>query len=235
MPLDPASAFALKLMGSALAKTVLTSIGKALAEFQERKGERAVASLVAALGGLKGLPPDEAARELDELLTTSEPGVRDPHEALYETFRSFAFTRSEAAWPFIARMTAEYVERGCKVDSHFRRTAWLLERCDAEDVDLLVAALTECRGRIDEAPEGFHLLAAGDRLKVKPEHQRVTFDDGGMYLEAGHQRVATPSVARGLLVLLRDSRLALPGGHSDSCFLPPAEARRLIHLFILPV
>jgi hypothetical protein len=125
MPVDALTAVATKFATTALARTVLTSVGRVLAEFQERKGERAVAALVAALADLKGLPPEAAAAELDRLLVSAEEGTRDPHEALYETFRMFAFARTETAWPFIARMTAEYISEGRVVDDFFRRAGWL--------------------------------------------------------------------------------------------------------------
>jgi hypothetical protein len=131
IPVDPGVSVALKkFAASTLSKTVLLRIGQVLSEFQQRKGERAVNALVAALCELRGLPPGEAELRLDEIVTSAGEGLRDPHEALYETFRMFAFTRTEAAWPYIARMTAEYMEESRAIDSFFRRAGWLLERCE---------------------------------------------------------------------------------------------------------
>jgi hypothetical protein len=176
MAVDPGTGFALKQAGSALVKTVLTSIGKGLAEFQERKGQRAVAALGSALADLEGLPPDGADEALARLLTTAEPGVHDPHEVLYETFRVFAFTRTEAAWPYIARMTAEYLSRSRAIDDLFRRSGWLLERCEQEDLSMLVEAVTYSRDVLaDPDPEVvgvvWHGPDYGDVLGVDYQHR----------------------------------------------------------------
>jgi hypothetical protein len=62
----------------------------------------------------------------------------DQEDLLYDTFRSMAFGRSRAAWPYIARMTADYlVNRGGRPDTFFKRTAWLLEQCEDEDIVVL--------------------------------------------------------------------------------------------------
>ncbi|MBK7759565.1 MAG: hypothetical protein IPI35_24840 [Deltaproteobacteria bacterium] len=145
-----------------------------------------MASLVDALCRLKGCPPEEAAAQLDEILTSGQPWVGDPHKVLYETFRSFAFTRTQAAWPYISQMTAEYIEQRKTVDTFFRRMGWLLERCEDEDVALLREAFVwsgdVIAGKRKEVTfdrqhhSGITWSQSGSMIKIEPTHLNQSQD-----------------------------------------------------------
>lgn len=93
----------------------------------------------------------EAENRLAALLVDC---TQDQEDLVYDTFRAMAFGRSREAWRYILRLTAEYiVERQGKPDDFFRRTAWLLERCEADDIDSLRSALGQSRERIATGKE----------------------------------------------------------------------------------
>ncbi len=109
---------------------------------QRKKVERALDLLVKGLATAGDLPREEAEQQVGLLLESAAPQVQ---ELLYADFKSKANARSDAAWPYIARLTAEYLHHGQPADSFFKRASWLLERCEDEDVKLLVEAMQVSR------------------------------------------------------------------------------------------
>lgn len=227
VPVDPVvSALALKLVGSAISKVVLTSVGLALAEFQEKKAERAVNALIAALAELEALTPEAAGVKLDALLTTAVEGVRDPHEVVYETFRHFAFTRAEAAWPYIATMTAEYLAAKRPVDKFFRRMGWLLERCEAEDIEVLRAAARATAEELSKPRDFTHRLVTWNCLAASAaiEVEVVDAEKGVLSSLMGDGGIGD-GTADGVRALLAESRLARPRGARKVAFLVGGDDR----------
>lgn len=208
-----ATTIALHVALSEMEKVVDHSISGAIAAFRRVRGDRAVRALVDALAELDGLPRDEAAKKLDDLLTSGEPGVRDPHEVLYETFRSLAFTRTEAAWPYIAKLTASYLPGTYReqkpVDDYFRRMGRLLERCEQRDIVALrkVAEATLTQASAANAPK------AGNYAWV---------DRGNGIMEVGFQSAPAPASVPvtlatlydggDLINLVEDARLGISSG-----------------------
>ncbi len=110
--------------------------------FQQRKAERALATFIESLAVAGDLPRLEAEKRVRLLLASTDPKTQD---ALYACFKAMFNGRSEAAWPYIARLTSMYVLYEPSVDTFFKRASWLLERCEDEDVKLLVEAMCESR------------------------------------------------------------------------------------------
>lgn len=191
------------LFKSLLTRGVFAQVGGALEARRARKVDRAFQLLVDSLVELDGLPAAEQADRLERMLIAGEPGVGDPHQALYEAFRSYAFTRTEAAWPYIARLAAPYVANTRPVDDCFRRTAWLLERCDDKDIAILRAAFRACEELIAyvNSPEVL------SRKIIRSEVQ-FSFNGSGLLVNT------SPSTDEGARELEIAPSFALPPGET---------------------
>jgi hypothetical protein len=139
---------------------------------------------------------------------------------LYETFRSFADTRTEAAWPYIARLTAQTIRRG-GVDTFFRRAARLLERCEHDDLERLVAATRWAAHALTVHPSEQDLVAVcfvvrGDKLAALV-HYRMPEDGSAAARHHDHGPITGRNDPRGfdLIQLVIDSRLARQAGQME--------------------
>jgi hypothetical protein len=157
-------------------------------------------TLLAALAEVGSYESQEAESRLTALLSGS---TDEQDDLIYESFRSMAFGRSRATWPLIARLTATYVvKKGSKLDTAFRRLAWLLERCEDEDVIFLRAAAT-----------------ASLRLLALPGNERQTGIEwsprggGGLSVRANNRSESVKGKGSGgqIVNLLVDARLASTG------------------------
>lgn len=102
--------------------------------------------LVARFAELNGYDDRMADEGLHRLLTDS---TQEQEDLIYESFKSMAFGKSRWAWPYMARLTADYlVHRDGTSDSFFKRAAWLLERCESEDIAFLKGAFSVTRGSL---------------------------------------------------------------------------------------
>lgn len=97
----------------------------------QRRAARAMQVYLDQWATLRGLDAGDAEDEVRRML---HDGTAEEDEALHQMFRSMAFSRSPAAWPYIARMTAEYVNDGRPVDEFFRRLGVFLERAAQPDI-----------------------------------------------------------------------------------------------------
>lgn len=218
--MDPLALSAVSpLFKSLLTRGVFARVGDAIEVRRARKAERAFQLLVDALVDADGLPPEEAAAHIERILVAGEEGVPDPHDTLYEAFRSFAFTRTEAAWPYIGRLTADYVAHRRRIDTLFRRAAWLLERCEEEDVVMLVQATTFTRDLLAQAadPEVLGVVWCGqeyaDPLGIDYQHRPYGLSVNAAVkpgLDAVGVARLVPGESRGtdVLRLVQDARFA---------------------------
>ena len=140
-----------------ITRALVGGVWKLADRIEAARVKRALDLLVESLATVADLPRDEAASRLQELLDGASAEVDD---LLYADFKSKASARSEAAWPYIARLTAEYLHHGQPADSFFKRMGLLLERCEGEDVRVLCGIAGEARRLSTEhgIGEDFHFL-----------------------------------------------------------------------------
>lgn len=186
-------------------------LGAMWARVRDEKAETAYAAFVEQWATVNMMHPEEAAQEVHPLLSEGDPAHDD---ALYETFRHLAFMRSDRAWSFIARMTAMYVREKRPVDDFFRRAGWLLERCESEDVDIIVKACGDTHAKIS-MPEN------RDFRSIRwSAHDEVGI---AAYVERGHN-LSTTSSSHLLLATTRHGAVVdLIGSSRLARVLAPAQ------------
>lgn len=161
MPDDPtpeildAAALAVDLAtggpGGSLAAIPLKAVWSLTQRIEQRKVRKALAMLIESLATAGDLPPDEAATRIQGLLAG---GSDREDDLLYAAFRSMAYSRSDAAWPYIARLAAGYLHHGQPADSFFKRVSWLLERAEEPDMAILREAVDHTHHVLTFAQEG---------------------------------------------------------------------------------
>lgn len=175
------------------------------------------------------LPEDEADSEIRRLLDDPKAA-----EKLYESFRSMMSSRSEATWPYAAKLAAHYVVRKLEPDTFFLRAGWLLVRCEEEDIDILRQGFAESEALLGEvpaegrAPLGVEWLTHDQRglcLAVNP--------DGGRGSHRPLRTVGQYSVWRAMdiVALLTESRLGVARPNSVHFPLSQGHIERLFALF----
>jgi len=231
MPDDPApeildvAALAIDLATGGPAGSLAVLPIRAVVDFahriEERRIKRALALLIEGLATAGDLPPDEAAQRIGDLLAGSSDREDD---LLYAAFRSMAYARSDAAWPYIARLTAEYLHHGQAADSFFKRASWLLERCEDEDVKLLVEAMQVSRMIKKDHLRRQETQGDGPLRSLVWKHKPVS-NTGSHQIMIVASPSATPGVASSspgereggegwarLIALIREARI----GYTDS-------------------
>ena len=220
---------------SLVTRGVFAKVGDTIEAWRARKVERAFQLLVASLVELDPLPEAAQSERLERILLAGEPGTGDPHQALYEAFRSFAFTRTEAAWPYIALMTADYVHHNRPVDKFFRRMGWLLERCEEEDIEVLRAAARATSAKLSEPPDFPNLLVTWKCVTTSAEMEvDVVNADEGVGSSLMGNGGAGDTAADAVRALLAESRLARAKGALKVAFLVGDDDQmigRLVKLF----
>lgn len=198
--------------------------------FGRAADSRKVAMTEAVDNALRDVEDPGEPRSLESYLQEAR---EDQEDLLYETFRSMAFSKSRAAWPYIARMTADYLKnRGGKPDTFFKRMAWLLERCEDEDVHFIARALVLTRECVNEAtgeaedPVVEWTHGGGGALTVSARRGRGV---------SASVRVVAGEFPRNYEVngLVRESRIGRSSGGRNTRF-PPEEGfiKQLIRLFL---
>lgn len=135
-----------------------------------------------------------------------------------------AYARSDTAWPYIARLTAEYLHHGQPADSFFKRASWLLERCEDEDVRLLVEAMQVSRMIKEDHLRRQETQGEGSLRALVWKHKAVG-NVGSHTIMVVASAEATPSVASSspgklegdeglarLVALIREARI----GYTDT-------------------
>lgn len=117
--------------GSLARMAVAPMMNRFLARIGNEKAARAYNLLIESLAVAGDLPPDDAQERVRTILEGAEPEVEDH---LYENFQSMARARTEAAWPYIAKLTAEFIHNRRPVDTYFRRVGWLMENATEEEL-----------------------------------------------------------------------------------------------------
>jgi len=113
---------------------------------EQRKAAKALEHLIEEWARVGELPHAEAAKRTAELTKHGEPQA---DSILYACFKHMAFSRCGSSWPYIARLTAEYLHLGKPTDSYFRRCGWLLERSEKSDVELMEKVAAELGGALE--------------------------------------------------------------------------------------
>ncbi len=219
---------------SLLKNGVFSELAGALEARRARKVEGAFRLLVESLVELEGLAEPEASQRLEHILLAGEPGTGDPHEALYQSFRSFAFTRTEAAWPYIARLTADYLVENAPIDSFFRRMAWLLERCEDHDVEVLRVAARTTAEKLSRGVSFPNALVTWSCTPGAVDmHVEVINASDGVLISTQSAYGTEDSRPDGVRALLIESRLAQARGARKVSFKVGSDRtiERLAHRF----
>lgn len=207
-------------------------VGGFCARGNERRAQHAFDVLVDEWAAVGRMPPEEAEIEVRRLLTEGAPEADDQ---LHEAFRKINAASSGASWPYIARMTATYLQEGRPSDNFFRRCGWLLERCVPTDIEFLQGVLATTRSTIDDLVNK-HGVPVSDLLAFRwnigqdsvievlevsntPHDRRGIFDHG-----MGHEK------PRMVLRLVVDACLAIDT--SNSIEMSSTVAHQLMSFFL---
>ena len=184
--------------------------------------------------------PEEAREQVKKLLTEGDP---EHDDKLYESFRHMAFSRGDASWPYIAKLTAEYIDNGQPTDAFFKRVGGLLERCEDQDIALLERLLPEtwqCRSSVledlAEQPSSLKGIDWQVDRSLPDNPGTITIyamleDHPGKYTQ-DENRVTGGYELDDILVLLEESRLAVRSVGQRVSFPAGSDSlERLCHLF----
>ena len=133
-----------------LLKTGGALVSYFLARIGDERARRAYATFLEQWTSIADLSDDEAQERVNKLLAEGDAAHDD---LLHEMFRHMAFSRADAAWPYIAKRTARYMSLGSPADAFFRRCGWLFERCEGDDIRLLKMLVEETDQLSDRARE----------------------------------------------------------------------------------
>lgn len=208
-------------MGFKLASTIAGKV-------QQRKADRIYAEILCSWAGAAGAPVAEFELILWER-ALDDPAFQD---RIYDTFRHTANVRSEAAFPYIAMLTAPYAVGGKPPDEFFRRVAWLLERCEDEDIPVLRQAAHDTNSKVQRRENAANATVTWDFGKGPTVV--VEFINAGEPIGVS----ITPQTARGsshldgARQLLVESRIGhAEGVHKVSFALADGHIARLTELF----
>lgn len=181
---------------------------------------------VTELGNYEG---EEAEHRLDVLLAECTP---DQEELVYQSFKAMAFGKSSAAWPYILRITADrLVNHGGAPDTFFRRAAWMLERCEEDDLPMIEAA---CRASAEFLALAEHVSALGVVWCTADGGRGLTINaTKGPGLDAAvPTRVVAPDGFRGadVIGLVQEARFARLTNH-ERAFISRKYVDKLSTLF----
>ncbi|MFH1467870.1 MAG: hypothetical protein ABIO70_26025 [Pseudomonadota bacterium] len=204
-----------------IAAALLQGLRFLTVSFQQQKAERALDTFIESLAVAGDLPRVEAEKRVRLLLASTDPKTQD---ALYACFKAMFNGRSEAAWPYIARLTSLYVLYQPSVDAFFKRASWLLERCEDEDVKLLVEAMQVSRMIKEDHLRRQETRGDGPLCSLVWKHKPVS-NTGSHQIMIVASPSATPGVASSspgereggegwarLIALIREARI----GYTDS-------------------
>lgn len=209
-------------MGTAL-KLAHDFVGVFQVRATERRAARAMQVYLDSWSTLRGIQPGQAEAEVARML---HEGTAEQDEALYQMFRSMAFSRSPAAWPYIARMTAEYINEQRPADEFFRRLGLFLERAAEPDVRWCsyfadVTQLPEDSGNKPPAVRwgyGFDTRARGEH-GVPDGACVASYNDGGVVRQEACTLEDHQSLAE-FFQILTESRLAHSAGSMSTADRP---------------
>lgn len=171
-----------------------------------KRAQHAFEVLVDEWAAVGRMTPEEAEPEVRRLLTEGDPNADDQ---LHEAFRRMNSSTSGASWPYIARMTATYLQEGRATDAFFRRCGWLLERCGNSDIGILADLAEDSFVRREvcgyEGPLSWlSIIVSISRISV---HVVTENDKSGVFF-ASAQDWRKWRQGLDLLRLLQESRLA---------------------------